>query len=135
MGCLRRILGISIRDKIRNETIWKWCCNQPTIYEEVQKRRMRWFGHICRINSQRFPYRLLWRTRPTGWKIQCNAPNKTWMKHIEEDLAKHRLNLSEAKEQVPNKQQWRIITHNVVNGIVAPAATYWLRGRPQPDAR
>ena len=57
------------------------------------------------------------------------------MKHIEEDLAKHSLNLTEAKEQAPNKQQWRIITHNVVNGIVAPTTTYWLRSRPQPDAR
>ena len=57
------------------------------------------------------------------------------MKHVEEDLAKHRRNLTEAKEQAPNKQQWRIITQNVVNGITAPTAMYWLRGRPQPDVR
>ena len=37
MRCLRRILGMSIRDKIRNETIREWCYNEPTIYEEVQK--------------------------------------------------------------------------------------------------
>ena len=54
---------------------------------------------------------------------------------MEENLAKHRLNLTEAKEQAPNKQQWRIIIHNVVNGMLAPTATYSLHGRPQPDAR
>ena len=62
------------------------------------------------MNPHCLPYRLLWRTPLTEWKTQRNAPKKTWMKHIEEDLAKHRLNLTEAKEQAPNKQQWRIIT-------------------------
>ena len=47
-------------------------------------------------------------------------------------LTKYRLNLTEAKEQAPNKQQWRIIIHNIVNGIVAPTATYWVSGHPQP---
>ena len=42
---------------------------------------------------------------------------------LKEDLAKRRLYLTEAKEQAPNKQQWRIITYNAVNGIVTSIAT------------
>ncbi|CAF1481457.1 unnamed protein product [Adineta ricciae] len=87
MRCLRRILSISIRDKVRNETIRKWCCDQPTISDEIQKRRMRWLGHIC----------------------------------------------LEAKEKALDKQQWKVTTHNVVNGIVAPTAAYWPRGQPPPS--
>ena len=135
MSCLRRLLGVSIRDKIRNETIREWCCNQPTICEEIQKRRMRWFGHICRMNPHRLPHRLLWRSRATGWKVQRNAPKKTWLKIIEEDLARHRLSPVEAKERALNKQQWKVITRNVINGVVAPTAAYWLRDRPPPDVR
>ncbi|CAF0987987.1 unnamed protein product [Adineta ricciae] len=99
MRCLRRILSISIRDKVRNETIRKWYCDQPSISDEIQKRRMRWFGHI------------------------------------RDDLEKHRLSPVEPKEQALDKQQWKVITHKVINGIVAPTAAYWLRGRPPPVVR
>ncbi|RXM98263.1 RNA-directed DNA polymerase from mobile element jockey [Acipenser ruthenus] len=50
MRCLRQILSISLRDRIRNETIRIRCNHQPTVVEAVQLRRLRWFGHICRMS-------------------------------------------------------------------------------------
>ena len=55
MRCLRQILRISLRDHIRNEIIRNRCEHQPTIEELIQKRRMRWFGHVCRMNNNRLP--------------------------------------------------------------------------------
>src|SRR4051794_6832743 len=80
MRCLRRILGISLRDRLRNDAIRMNCCEQPTIHEEIQKRRLRWFGHMCRMDQRCFQFRLLWRQRPMQWKIQRTAPKKTWTK-------------------------------------------------------
>jgi hypothetical protein len=131
MRCLRRVLGISLRDRIRNETIRERCCNQPTISEEIQKRRLRWFGHVCRMEPQRLPYQLLWRTRPSQWKIIRTAPKKIWSKQVENDLANRRLTLRDAKNIALDRQQWKELIHHI-NDPVAPTAAYWIRGRPQP---
>ena len=59
MRCLRQILGVSVRDKIRNEASREWCCNQSIVCKEIKKRWILWFGHICRTNPHRLLRRLL----------------------------------------------------------------------------
>ncbi|EYB96255.1 hypothetical protein Y032_0152g2888 [Ancylostoma ceylanicum] len=86
MRCLRQILGISILSRIRNEHIRDSCGHQPTVEEQIRIRRLRWFGHVCRMDTTRPPRNLMWRKRPTQWKVQRAAPEKTWIKHIEADL-------------------------------------------------
>ena len=61
MRCLRQILKISIRDRITNDNIRYRCLQQPTVEEQIQTRRLRWFGHVCRMDENRLPYQLLWR--------------------------------------------------------------------------
>ena len=55
------------------------------------------------------------------------------MQRSEENLARHGLSSIEAKERTLNKQQWKTITRNTINGVVASTAAYWLRGRLSPD--
>ena len=133
MRCLRQILGVSLRDRLRNETIRERCDQQTPIEEEIQKRRLRWFGHVCRMNDNRLPRKLLWRDRPTEWRIQRSAPKKTWLKNIEDDLKNQRLSAIEARDVAKNRQEWK----RIVNGVrdpAAPTAAYWLRGRPPPQS-
>ena len=93
MRCLRRILGITLLDRMRNNVIRERCCNQPTIEEQIQQHRLRWFGHICRMKEKRFPYRGLWKSRPNQWKIQRTAPKKNWIKQIQNYIKNKRLSL------------------------------------------
>ncbi|EYB84735.1 hypothetical protein Y032_0311g2149 [Ancylostoma ceylanicum] len=86
MRCLRRILGITLRNRIRNEEIRRRCNKQRTIASVIRKRRLKWFGHVCRMELSRLPHKLLWRIRPTEWKIERRAPKKTWLKQVEKDL-------------------------------------------------
>uniref|UniRef100_A0A914XPG8 Reverse transcriptase domain-containing protein n=1 Tax=Plectus sambesii TaxID=2011161 RepID=A0A914XPG8_9BILA len=97
MRCLRQILRVSIRDRVRNEVIQDRCDKQLLIKDQIQQRRLRWFGHVCQMNDDRLPRRLLWRRRPPEWKIQRAAPRKTCVKCVEEDLRTQRLSVDGAK--------------------------------------
>ncbi len=59
MQCLRQILDISRLDRLRNETVHQQRGNQPTIEEAIQKRRLQWFGHVCRMDISRLPYNIV----------------------------------------------------------------------------
>lgn len=134
MRCLRQILRVSLRDHLRNEIIRNRCDQQPTIEEQIQKRRLRWFGHVSRMNNNRLPHRLLFRTRPTQWKIQRAAPRKTWLQQVETDIKKKRLNTSEARTLATDRQAWKRLLSEIQNPL-APTSAYWLRGQPTPGAR
>lgn len=95
--CLRQLLGISLLDHHRKETIRIWWDYQLAVEDQIWTRRLRWFGHICRINTNRRPYKIMSRERPHHWRVQHAAPKKTWIKQIEEDLQSQGLTVDEAK--------------------------------------
>uniref|UniRef100_A0A914XBV3 Reverse transcriptase domain-containing protein n=1 Tax=Plectus sambesii TaxID=2011161 RepID=A0A914XBV3_9BILA len=101
---------------------------------KLEQRRLRWFGHVCRMNDDRLPRRLLWCQRPPEWKIQRAAPKKTWLKCVEEDLRPQRLSAKGAKNIAADQQGWKNIV-NEVQDPVAPTAAYWLRGRSPPNSQ
>src|SRR5579875_3925032 len=46
MGCLRQLLGVSLRDRLRNVDIRQRCGVRP-IAQLLRGNRMRWFGQLC----------------------------------------------------------------------------------------
>ena len=49
MGCLRKILGISRRDHIRNSDIRSTLNIQLDVVQKIQRRRLKYFGHVTRM--------------------------------------------------------------------------------------
>ncbi|RXN24006.1 E3 ubiquitin- ligase TRIM39-like protein [Labeo rohita] len=131
MRCLRQILQVSLRDRISNNEIRHRCHDQPSIDEQIQRRQLRWFGHVCRMSDHRLPHRLLWRQCPDHWRIRRDAPKKIWVKQIEHDLKSRRLNFEQAKTVATDRQAWKKIVGEI-DTPAAPTAVYWLRGRPSP---
>ena len=54
MACLRRILGISLRDRLWNENITQRTGTIP-ILEYIKRQQTKWFAHISRLPSDSIP--------------------------------------------------------------------------------
>lgn len=122
MKCLRAILGISLRDRWRNETVRQTCFQQPTVEHKVRQARLRWFGHVCRMNNSRLPRLILTRRRPPGWKIAKNAPKKTWIKQIEVEAKHLCFQFEEFMAAAQCRQQWRGICRDTLRAYPTTGA-------------
>ena len=65
-ACLRQILGVRRRERVRDEDLYAQCAGVERIETHWRRRVLRWLGHLGRMNSSRIPKQLLWSTLPTG---------------------------------------------------------------------
>ena len=59
LRCLRRILGIRWQDKVPDTDVLQEA-NLPTIFTLLSQRRLRWIGHVRRMDDGRIPKDLLY---------------------------------------------------------------------------
>ena len=80
MRVLRAIKGITRRDRVRNTTI-RSELKVTSLLEEIERNKLRWYGHMMRIEMDRKPKKyLLWKLegrRPVG------RPRRRWMEGVE----------------------------------------------------
>ena len=107
MNWLRRILGKTRRDRIRNEVIRKVTNQKETLVDRIRQRRLMWFGHVHRMENTRLPARALYGhvegTRSKG------RQRKTWMDNVREDLASRGLDMRTAIDKTRDRTEWRRI--------------------------
>ena len=70
MRCLRLILEITLQDKVTNKVMLEKA-GIPSLYTLLKQRRMRWLGHVTRMEEGRIPKDFLYgelatRKRPIG---------------------------------------------------------------------
>ncbi len=70
LRCLRRILHIKWQDKVSNSKVLEQA-KLKTLHSTLRERRLRWLGHVRRMDTGRIPRDLLYSeleegTRPTG---------------------------------------------------------------------
>ena len=80
MKCLRRMLGISIRDRIRNEDIRKRVGTTPVL--NFIKKQVKWFGHVTRLPPNSLPQMAMLHYH-CGYKAR-GRPRKRWTNEITE---------------------------------------------------
>ena len=78
MKYLRRIKGVTRRDRVRNEVVRQELKVEP-ILKKIYKQ-LKWFGHLMRMNDSR-PVKKVWQARMTG-KRKRGRPRKTWTNSI-----------------------------------------------------
>ena len=102
MRCLRAILGISIRERIRNAKVRRMLDMETTIIDVIRKKRLRWFGHVVRRPSESYvskAYRQdFTNRRPRG------RPAKRWTDQIKSDTG---LPLLTAERRATDRRGWR----------------------------
>ena len=119
---LRRILRVSYKDHVTNENI-RQRTEQPMISDVIKKRRMKWAGHVLRMNENRNPKKIF-NYRPEG-KRAAGRPKRRWRDNLEEDLraagitihgkteGRQRMTLEEVAK---DREQWREVMEKSLAG-------------------
>ena len=110
MSWLRRIAGISRREKCRNVDIRIQLRQTVSLVDKIQQQRLRWFGHVERMSSERLLLKAL-HTIVEG-KRSKGRQRKRWTDNIKEDLTKEGISMEEANTRLQNRQDWRAHIHS-----------------------
>ena len=111
LRCLRRILGISWKDRISNKTVLDKA-EKSNIHALLSQRLLRWLGHVRRMQDGRIPKDILYGeqwvgTRPVG---------RPFLRY--KDMCKHDL-----KNTQINTEHWE---GGAANRDVSAAIFYYL---------
>jgi len=100
----RSILGVSWKDKITDEEV-RVRTGQHSIENIISERRLRWLGHLTRMDHQRIPQQALYWEVP-GFKRGPGRPRTNWRGVIKKDRQRMGLTWEEAEVAALNRQEW-----------------------------
>ena len=115
---LRRIFGPR-RDEVTGE--WRRLYNEdlndlyssPNIVRVIKSRRMRWAGHVARIDEERGAYRVLV-GKPEG-KRPLGRPRRRWVDNIRMDLQEVGCEYVDWIGLTQDRDRWRTLVSAVMN--------------------
>ena len=108
LRCLRRLLGITWQDRVTNIDVLAEA-GIPSMFAILTQRRLRWLGHVTRMDKGRIPKVMLFRelttgTGPTGRPAVC-------YKYVcKRDLKAGGFNPSDLETAGLNRSGWRSTT-------------------------
>jgi len=106
MNCLRRIKGVTRRNRIRNADIRMELNISMDVVQRIQRRRLRYFGHITRMKADRLPNIALF-GRVHGSRKR-GRPKKRWKDNLKEDLEEMGQTIVEAcRLAASDRDEWR----------------------------
>ena len=105
MSWLRRILGVTRRDKMRNESVRIILHQKETVIDKIRRRRMTWFGHVTRMEGNRLPSRAMY-CYVEGTRSRGRQPKK-WIDNVKEDLKAYNMDIRTAVNLTRDRAQWR----------------------------
>ena len=79
MGFLRRVAGLSLRDRVRSSVIREGLGVEPLLLH-VERSQLRWLGHLFRMPPGRLPGEVF-RARPTGGRPR-GRPRTHWRDYV-----------------------------------------------------
>ncbi len=105
MRCLRRICGLTLWQRKRNQDILA-ACKMETIEALVKFRRLRWLGHIARMEDDRLPKQLLFAQLEKKSSVGPGRPIKCWTDYVRDDLRTISL-AYDWYRLAQNREKWR----------------------------
>jgi hypothetical protein len=85
--------------------------NKPTITETIRLNRLRWFGHVQRMEENRIPKRVL--CMNLGTTRLRGRPTNRWQEEVKED---GRIVGGEGwREKVHNREEWKKLLRTARN--------------------
>ena len=105
MRCLRRILGISWEDKIPNTEVLSRA-NLPSMFTLLRQRRLRWLGHVHRMEDGRIPKDLLYGELAAG-KRNTGRPQLRFRDVCKRDMKALQMDPDHWEALAADRPRWR----------------------------
>jgi hypothetical protein len=105
LRCLRKILGITWKDKITNAEVLSRV-GVSTLQCLLSQRRLRWLGHVRRIGPERLPKDLLYGQLATGTR-STGRPYLRLKDVCKHDLKGAGIDLEQWERVANNRREWR----------------------------
>ena len=116
--CLRIILGVSVKEKRRHTDI-RARANIDTVETMVRKRRLRWLGHVARMDPERIPRQLLVCKFETGRRT-VGGQKMRWADAVTKDLKRCKLD-KDWRAIAQDRDKWNAMVESRVNDLNAEA--------------
>ena len=81
----------------------------PNIVRVIKSRRLRWAGHVARMEEGRSAFKLLTGKRPLG------RPRRRWQDNIRMDLEEIGINAGNWLDSAQNRNYWRALVNAALN--------------------
>ena len=104
MRGVRVILGVTRWEQKRN-TVLREMAGLERVEVMLLRRRLRWLGHVARMEAARIPKCLLV-CKPAGGKRSVGGQKRRWVDVVVEDLKKCELDTN-WREQAQDRSTWR----------------------------
>ena len=106
MKFLRSMVQKTRRDRVRNEDIRKELGIQK-LNDKLEQNRLRWFGHVKRMNEVRLPRQAM--ERGMSGKRGRGRPRMPWMESVKNSIRKRNLDWNTVSEEEwwNDRTKWR----------------------------
>ena len=105
MRMLREIAGVRRVDRVRNTRVRDLCGSDVSLIGLVERRVLRWFGHLTRVNQRRL-VKKVFKGEIEGERGR-GRPGKRWVDGVKEVLRELGLTWDEAIEVARDRGRWR----------------------------
>lgn len=131
MQCLRKIAHVSLWDQehwsLTNSGL-RLCLGVPAVTDMVSQARLRWLGHVARMDSSRLPKRMTFAFLPAAVGVARPVGRRAgkWLQETYvEDLNRARVALSTwmHKARDDHGRPWRRMVYHIAPVHGAPPAT------------
>ncbi|CAF3704228.1 unnamed protein product [Rotaria sp. Silwood1] len=122
LKCLRTIIGINLGDRMSNDKILQ-LTGQPEISELIRRNRLRWFGHVNRMENAdsktSIVKKCMYSYYPKSKRPRGIGNRKTWSDKIMDDITK--CGIRNWRKETMNRDKWRKTINK--NAYINPPAS------------
>lgn len=112
MNCLRSMCGVTRRDRVRNEVVRRRVGVPETLSKRVDRKVLKWFGHVERMGSERLTKRVY--TSEVRGTRGRGRPRLRWIDGVKSACNDRGLTLEMAKEVCMDRNVWRSVSDRIV---------------------